>query len=296
MISIGRLIFKATGVMSNRGLVKNSKKIGDAIVERMRLSEGNIDKVEIQKIISDTIGKKASKKIKIITSKEEVQNFLLKQGRKPEDIKLAFEQAGAFTSGEKYKRKSIIFVNDDNLKLLSGENYELLSFMRVNALVHEIQHALSGALGYLSLPKIKGKFAFGRKMIDKDIEKMLKSDIQSKYVNLQMECLEKMGKGESCGNNDIIKLLYSKGILTTNKDKENTYILKSLKNVFADEVRSYTVGFDTACKYSGLDAYPDFVKNVILVFKNLSEATGQELKNIRKNRIKQFLGIKQEIS
>ena len=296
MVSIGRLVFKATGVMSNKGVVKNTNKIGNAIVEKMRLSGGNIENAEVQKIISDTIGKKAARKIKIIESLDEVKHFLLKQGRKTEDVKEALDKAGAFTSGENYKRQSIIFVNDDSFKLLSGENPELLSFMRVNSLVHEIQHALSGTFGYLSLPKLKGKFAFGRKMIDKDIEKMLKSELQSKYVKLQMECLEKMGKGESFGNNDIIKLLYSKGILTPNKDKENAYILKSLKNVFADEVRSYTVGFEAACKYSGLDAYPDFVKNIISVFKNLSEATGQELKHIRRNQIKRFFGINHDIS
>ncbi len=298
MVSIGRLIFKATGVMSNRGLVKNSNKIGTAIAEKMRQSGGKIENAEVQEIISDTIGKKAAKKIKILGPKEEAKNFLLKQRMKPEDINEAFKQAGGITSGEHYKRASAIFVNDDYLKELSrglSNNPEILFTMRVNTLAHEIQHAISATSGYLSLPKIKGKFSFGRKMIDKDIAKTLKYDLQSKYLKLQMASLEKMETGKSLTKNDIIEILYSKGILTPGKDKENAYILKSLKKIYADEVRSYNAGFAAAAKYAGIDIPVD-AKNVISLYKNLSEGAAQELKHTRMNQIKRFLGIKPDMS
>lgn len=294
MVSIGRLIFKATGVMSNRGLVKNSSKIGTAIAEKMRQSGGKIESAEVHKIISDTIGKKAAKKIKIVESKEEAKSFLLKQGRKPEDINDVFEKAGGFTSTENYKRQGIIFVNDDYLRLLSP-NKEIFSVIRANTLAHEIQHAISGTSGYLSLPKVKGNFSLGRKMIDKDIEKTLKYDCQSKYLKLQMASIEKMERGESLTKNDIIELLYSKGILTPGKDKENAYILKMLKKIYADEVRSYSVGFDASAKYAGTEV-PAEAKNVISLFDTLSKGAGEELNHVRLNQVKQTLGIKPDMS
>ena len=40
MVSFGRFVFKATGVMSDKGLSKNSKKIGEAIASQMKKMEG----------------------------------------------------------------------------------------------------------------------------------------------------------------------------------------------------------------------------------------------------------------
>ena len=69
MVSLGRLVFKATGVMSKKGIVKNCKKVGQKVAERMQETGGKIDNTEIQQILSDTIGKKAASKIKIAGDK-----------------------------------------------------------------------------------------------------------------------------------------------------------------------------------------------------------------------------------
>ena len=70
MVSLGRLVFKATGVMSKKGIVKNCKKVGQRVAERMQETGGKVDNTEIQQILSDTIGKKAASKIKITGDKE----------------------------------------------------------------------------------------------------------------------------------------------------------------------------------------------------------------------------------
>ena len=77
MVSLGRLVFRATGVMSNRGVMKNSRKIGTAIAEKMKQTGGKIESQEIEQIISDTIGKKAARKIKIVDSNPEFTVFHL---------------------------------------------------------------------------------------------------------------------------------------------------------------------------------------------------------------------------
>ena len=164
-----------------------------------------------------------------------------------------------------------------------------------NALAHEIQHAISFTSGYLSVPKLIGKFKFGRKMIDKANEKSLKYNLQAKYMDLYTMAVKKYNAGMSLNVKDIKELLYSKGILTPGKDKENTYILRYLKKVYADEVRSYNAGFAAAAKYAGIDIPVD-AKNVISLYKNLSEGAAQELKHTRMNQIKRFLGIKPDMS
>ena len=295
MVSIGRLIFKATGVMSNRGLVKNSSKIGTAIAEKMWQSGGKIESADVHKIISDTIGKKASSKIKFLNSRESAQDFMLKQGLKQKDINQAFDACAALTAPEKYRRHARIYINEPYLNSLAEENPILPAIVGTNALAHEIQHAISFTSGYLSVPKLIGKFKFGRKMIDKANEKSLKYNLQAKYMDLYTMAVKKYNAGMSLNVKDIKELLYSKGILTPGKDKENTYILRYLKKVYADEVRSYNAGFAAAAKYAGIDIPVD-AKNVISLYKNLSEGAAQELKHTRMNQIKRFLGIKPDMS
>lgn len=291
MVSLGRLVFKTTGVMSNRGLMKNSRKIGTAIAERMKQSGGTIETQEVEQIISDTIGKKAARKIKIFGSKDVARAYMEKQKNKAADIEQIFKEAGGVTIPENYSRRAGVYLNRSCIDEFVGGNSQLASAFEVNTLAHEIQHAMTATSGKTSLQKSIGRFSFGRKLIDKVVQKARNLDLQKKYMDLQLECMETIQKGKPVSEAEIIKTLYAKGILQVGKDKENAFILKYLKRVYEDEYRSYRVGNEAMTAF--LDSImPERIIHVNDLYRDLVKVTGKELKHARLNQVRRFFGFK----
>lgn len=290
MVSLGRLVFKATGIMSNRGVMKNSRKIGTAIAEKMKQSGGKIESQEIEQIISDTIGKKAARKIKIVDS-QTMREEMVNAGEKIKDIDKMFECAAGVTHPANYSRKASVFVNEEYLTKAFAAFPDIISAVKANTLGHEIQHAISNTSGRMGLYKLKGRFSFGRKMIDKRINKAKALDLQSKYIDLQEICLKKLQSGEQVSEADIVKTLYSKGILQVGKDKENAFILKNLRDVYKDECRSFKVGYEAFETFNGTKN-PKQVNEIINLYENFVKATNKELRHTRLNRVKRFFGMK----
>lgn len=288
MVSLGRLVFKATGVMSNRGVMKNSRKIGTAIAEKMKQSGGKIESQEIEQIISDTIGKKAARKIKIVDSKTAMREEMVNAGEKIKDIDKMFECAAGATHPDHYSRKASVFVNEE---FLTATFPGMTSALKANTLGHEIQHAISNTSGRMGLYKLKGHFSFGRKMIDKKMNKAKALDLQTKYVELQDICLKSLLSGKQVSEADIVKTLYSKGILQVGKDKENAFILKNLRDVYKDECRSYKVGYEAFETFNGTKN-PKQVNEIINLYENFVKATDKELRHTRLNQVKRFFGVK----
>lgn len=288
MVSLGRLVFKATGVMSNRGVMKNSRKIGTAIAEKMKQSGGKIESQEIEQIISDTIGKKAARKIKIVDSKTAMREEMVNAGEKIKDIDKMFECAAGATHPDHYSRKASVFVNEE---FLTATFPGMTSALKANTLGHEIQHAISNTSGRMGLYKLKGHFSFGRKMIDKKMNKAKALDLQTKYVELQDICLKSLLSGKQVSEADIVKTLYSKGILQVGKDKENAFILKNLRDVYKDECRSYKVGYEAFETFNGTKN-PKQVNEIINLYENFVKATNKELRHTRLNQVKRFFGLK----
>lgn len=288
MVSLGRLVFKATGVMSNRGVMKNSRKIGTAIAEKMKQSGGKIESQEIEQIISDTIGKKAARKIKIVDSKTAIREEMVNAGAKIKDIDNAFEYAAGWMHPDHYSRKASVFVNEE---FLTATFPGMTSAVKANTLGHEIQHAISNTSGRMGLYKLKGHFSFGRKMIDKKMNKARALDLQTKYVELQDICLKSLLSGKQVSEADIVKTLYSKGILQVGKDKENAFILKNLRDVYKDEWRSYKVGYEAFETFNGTKN-PKQVNEIINLYENFVKTTNKELRHARLNRVKHFFGFK----
>ncbi len=281
MVSFGRFVFKATGIMSNKGLSKNSKKIGEAIASQMKKNGGEISIENVHQIISDTVGKKAADKITISNSKEAARDFFLKQDIASEnDLNHVFEAAIGFLIPAKYKRQGFVFVNKD--KALGG--------VAANALTHEIQHALSLTSGRRGLYLLKGKFSLGRRFIDKEISKMKDFGVQDKYVKMQEYCVALLNSGGQVNNAIVRDMLYSKGILKKGETKKNLFILKQLKKAYKDEVRSWTVGLEAHEKFEGSKVInSDLYLNI---FKSLMNGVSQEAKQLKIDRFKKFLAIK----
>lgn len=290
MVSLGRLVFKATGIMSNRGVMKNSRKIGTAIAEKMKQTGGKIESQEIEQIISDTIGKKAARKIKIVDS-QTMREEMVNAGAKIKDIDKMFECAAGVTHPANYSRKASVFVNEEYLTKAFAAFPDIIPAVKANTLGHEIQHAISNTSGRMGIYKLKGHFPFGRKMIDKKFNKAKALDFQSKYIDLQEICLKKLQSGEQVSEADIVKTLYSKGILQVGKDKENAFILKNLRDVYKDECRSFKVGYEAFETFNGTKN-PKQVNEIINLYENFVKATNKELRHTRLNRVKRFFGMK----
>lgn len=291
MVSLGRLVFKATGVMSNRGVMKNSRKIGTAIAEKMKQTGGKIETHEIEQIISDTIGKKAARKIKIVDSKTAMREEMVNAGEKIKDIDKMFECAAGVTHPDNYSRKASVFVNEEYLTKAFAAFPDIISAVKANTLGHEIQHAISNTSGRMGIYKLKGHFPFGRKMINKRMNKVKALDLQSKYIELQEICLKRLQSGKPVGEADIVKTLYSKGILQVGKDKENAFILKNLRDVYKDECRSFKVGYEAFETFNGTKN-PKQVNEIINLYENFVKATNKELRHTRLNQVKRFFGLK----
>ena len=63
MITIGRLVYKASGIMSKKGIVKNSEKIGRKLADEIKTGEGKVKIDRIFELLERTIGKKKASNI-----------------------------------------------------------------------------------------------------------------------------------------------------------------------------------------------------------------------------------------
>ena len=130
-----------------------------------------------------------------------------------------------------------------------------------------------------------------KKKNNKKMNKARALDLQSKYIDLQEICLKKLQSGEQVSEADIVKTLYSKGILQVGKDKENAFILKNLRDVYKDESRSYKVGYEAAETFRGAKN-PKRVNEIFNLYDNFVKVTDKELKHTRLNQVKRFFGFK----
>lgn len=284
MLNLGRIVFKITGVMSNRGLVKNSCKIGQRIAETMQYSGGEIKPANVKRIVQDTIGKKVAEKIEFVDRDTFVSRSLDMGGASKSELEQMLSSAEAVTSTNNYCRGASVFIKDFT------NNCETAGII-----AHELEHALNDSIGKTSVLRgFLGKFSYGRKYIDKVIAKQEELGLQSKYQDLYSEMLSNLETGKRFDIDTVRNLLYSKGILQLGKDKENRLILKVLRNAYKDEVRAYTVQAETnrALGQKYLGKLYDIVANE---FNILIKGIAQESKNVRANRIRTFLGMKPKI-
>lgn len=281
MVTFGRLVFKATGVLSNRGLAKNSRIIGKKIAQHAKNNGGKLNTAEVKRIVEDTVGKKAASRINFLDRKA-FKEQALRQGIPDAHIDVMFQNCGGITSSNKYTRQADIFINENFAQGADG----------VNVVTHELQHALSFTSGKLSVTRgIFGKFSRGRKYIDKMQVKSVQADIGNKYMLPYKSAVQQTQEsGKAITLDEARRLLFEKGGLIPGKNKENIYILKNLKALYQDEARSFSAGFGAADVYRG--APLPIYQEQILTMQNLSLAAKQELRQARLARIKSFFGIK----
>lgn len=285
MVTLGRLVFKATGVLSNRGLAKNSRIIGEKIALTAKSNGGKLNTAEVKKIVEDTVGKKVASRINFL-DRGAFKEQALKQGIPEAYIDDAFRNFAGITSPSKYARCADIFINENFAQGANG----------VNIVTHELQHALSHTTGKLSVRRgIFGKFSRGRKYLDKIEAKSAQADIDNKYMLPYISAIQQtQASGKAITLEEARQLLSEEAGLIAGNNKENIYILKKLKAFYQDEARSFSAGFGAADVYRG-STLPIYQEQ-ILTMQNLSLAAKQELRQARLSRIKSFLGIKHKTS
>ncbi len=281
MVSFGRIIFKATGVMSNRGLIKNSCKIGQRIAETMKHSGGEIKPAEVQRIVQDTVGKKTARKIQFVDRDTFVSRSLDLGGASKSELEQMLSFADGVALPNKYSRGSSIFLKGDTANVKTA-----------GMIAHELEHALNNSVGKMSVLKgFLGKFSWGRKYLDKMIARQKELGLQCKYQSMYEELTNNLKISKRFDINTVRDLLYSKGILQVGKDKENMFILKVLRTGYRDEVRAYTTQAKTN-RAMGQKFHGKVYDMVANEFNTLAKGIAQEVKNIRTNRIRSFWGLK----
>ena len=311
MVSLGRLVFKATGVMSKKGIVKNCKKVGQKVAERMQETGGKIDNTEIQQILSDTIGKKAASKIKIVGDKESFIQACRKNLGLPDNVSEYLYNSSLSAAIPARGNGALV-----NLRLA-----DLPSTQIANIASHELEHGLYYSFSSAAKKaKLINKTSFGRKYIDKMMKKA--PEVNEKGAALQASLVSEIGKlgcsavgftkGKSklstllensgCKSKQelqekIRQMLYGKNIISIGKEKDNAFLLKQLIGSLKDEKRAYTTGAFSE-KYwnnllgkdlNGLVSKADL--NAVL-YGEAVNVLKQELRHTRLNQVKRFFGVK----
>lgn len=255
----------------------------------MKQNAGKISNDEIKLAIDETVGVKAGKKIKIFKNKDEAVQFNRENNLcSDEELEQTYNAVLGFTAPSRYKRSSGILIRDD---ITPEALTDLPPGILPNVITHEVQHAMSYSFGKLSLEKALGRFSLGRKILDNRYQRLNNIHHQEKYMAIQELALEeKFGRKTDNLVQVLKELLWSKGILNPNDNKNNNLLLHYLISVYKDEARSYTVGCKIGDAYAGIttnqgkllsDLYDDIVK-----------ALKQEKRHVQLNRIKSFFGFK----
>lgn len=311
MVSLGRLVFKATGVMSKKGIVKNCKKVGQRVAERMQETGGKIENKEIQQILSDTIGKKAASKIKITGDKECFIEACRKNLEVPDTV-AEYLYANSLSAAIPARGNGALV----NLRLAELPNKQI-----ANLASHELEHGLYYSFSSnAKLTRLINKTSFGKKYIDKMMKKA--PEVNEKSFVLQTKLISEIGnlgrsatgftKGTSsistllkkseCKSKKelqekIRQMLYGENIVSAGKEKDNAFVLKQLIGGLKDEKRAYTTGAFSE-KYMnnilGKDLNGLVAKSELnaTLYGEAIKVLKQELRHTRLNQVKRFFGLK----
>lgn len=311
MVSLGRLVFKATGVMSKKGIVKNCQKVGQKVAERMQETGGKIDNIEIQQILSDTIGKKAASKIKIAGDKESFMQACCKNLSLPDNIAEYMYNSSLSAAIPARGNGALV-----NLRLANLPKKQI-----ANTVSHELEHGLYYSFSSAAKrTKLINKTSLGRKYIDKMMQKA--PDVNVKGTVLQTSLVSEIGnlgysalgftKGTSkistlleksgCESKQelqekIRKMLYSKNIISIGEEKDNAFLLKQLIGSLKDEKRAYTAGAFSEKYWNNLlgkDLNGLLSKSELnaSLYGEAVNVLKQELRHTRLNQLKRFFGLK----
>ena len=317
MITLGKMIYKLTGYMTKKELVRNARAVGKQACTRMQETGRNLSHTEINEILSGVIGKKGATKIEISGDKASLVKASL--------VKAYMENFGAPKVDAEYVANRCLSAalakgkgNKTHLNLQLGKMPALKS---VNIIPHETEHALHRTFSFdILLTKLFGKTSIGRKYIQRAEENC--RILNRKNIVLQENLIEGLtGWRDAAGGiaseatragalleitkctdkqmlrKKIKELLYEKDVLEIGNDKQNNFVLKEIIGGLKDESRAYNTGASVEKLYrQGLRDGSHIATTKSEVIADICDEAVQVMKkeriHIQKNRLREFFGLK----
>ena len=256
MITIGRLVYKASGIMSKKGIVKNSEKIGRKLADEIKTGEGKVKIDRIFELLERTIGKKKASNIIITDDFETFRDFARKNCKMSDDV---------IEDTFKHSLSLVMPPGKNGKTLLSLRTSNTTTTESLNITAHELEHVLYNNVSFST--KIS-RFII-KNMSDKKYESFLNSTtniFNETMTDFQLELLklckieksasygitehkagmEGLLKQTGCKNkeelHDKIRTIIRQDVLLPRCNIQNFSLLKVIRDGLQDEIRAYKVG------------------------------------------------------
>lgn len=323
MIIISKLIYKATGIMSKKQIMKTCGNIGKEVSENLRAGN-NVDSAKIHEILAHSIGPKNAKKIIITDDLASFKEFAKRE------IGLTDEVAENFFNNSK---SAVIPGPKSNTLMLSLRTDRMLPDEIVNTTSHELEHVLYKKVGLKALLGKSYLKLRGKKFLENYANKYGEL-FNTKNMHMQGNLIYKSKLGLSAIKGftpyeagidgllkqtglkskeelqEMLQKIISEKILLPDCDKRNLKVLQAVKETLKDESRAYKVGgsaerqhanavameevssngsphkdFKPATKLTKSEMLAQLYDEAIVVLKG-------EIKKQKINKVKSFLGLK----
>ena len=252
MVNLRNFIFKTTGLMTKKTILRKSEEIGLKTAEILK-SKNKISQTEFQEIFNSTLGKKAQK-IELVTDRNATIKALKeKLMMSEENAKHCYDSSLSLViPAQRHNDKTFL-----NLRLDDLQGSSL-----VNIATHESEHALYDAFSAnRNITKTILKYKPFKNLQEK-LQKKYGEILNTKGINFQQEMIFFTNLQKTNGLNKNYKnimeltgfkslksfkefiqcILYGSNILEKGKNKQNFIISDVLKSSLKDETRAYHVG------------------------------------------------------
>jgi len=256
MITIGRLIYKATGVMSKKGIMKNCKAIGKTLADEIQTTGGKIEAKRVSELLEQTIGKKKASKITIAEDLDTFKAFAKENLNLTEEIAEEFYKSSLSAAippgrtGKSLLNLRLKNINPDiDLNIISHELEHLLYHnISLNA---KISHAIIKAIPKKTYQNMLNRVSglYNETMLDFQNELIKQSKLGSNAVYGITDqkaglagLLKQTGFESREALHDAIRTSIRQDILLPHCNSINLDLIKNIKKAIQDEARAYKVG------------------------------------------------------
>ena len=307
MVNLSRIIFKTTGMMSNKEVVKTSRKIGVLLAEETKNGSRFTTK-RIGELLTDSIGKKRANKIVISDTYEDLERYMRALGVTDEVMMKDYYRGTASSVLTNPKDKSVLL----SLRVKDYRPEEAL-----NLASHELEHALSQSI----TPEVKFEYLYaklrGKNYLENYIAKygevINQKNIELQDFLLSFSKLDRTISGSAVGATTAyplniqglvshLELSNKKALdeILNNKLKElldqdnstNEKILSSLSSILKEESRAYRVGGAVERHWKEINGIHDSNANnsemMALLYDETLKQVKKEYNALFINRLKSF--------
>lgn len=304
MIGIGRLIYRATGIMSKKGIMKNCEKIGRTLADEIKAGGGKVEPKRVHELLTETLGKKKAAKITISDDLDTFKAFA------KENMKLSDDVAEMYF----YNSKSAVLPGRNGKALLSLRTNKMSNTEAVNTTSHELEHVFYNTVSTDSARRRAFMKCLPEKVIQ-NTHKKVNSILNTAMLDFQERLIRKSNTGstENILNNfsehkagiggllkqtgfetreqlqDAIRTMIREDVILPYNNKLNYGMLKAIRRAIQDEARAYKVGGRALKNFS----QNENISNSEMIGQLYDEAAivlKGEIKNQKKNIWRKLFG------